>query len=215
MKTKRVGLIRVLTTDDKKLLNLHGEKIMAAFPELLVFSDCIPEQPEGVHDDATEAIATPKVIRLARQMAKDGAAAVIVSCAGDPGVVEASRELDIPVVGAGRAVASIARSLELPVGVLGLTTAVPPAIKDILGKTFIADIVPNGVLSTLDLMTPQGMTATVEAGEALKDKGAKVILLACTGMSTIGAAEKLESALGIPVIDPVRSEGAVTWALLA
>ena len=41
----------------------------------------------------------------------------------------------------------------------------------------------------------------------LKEKGAEVIALACTGLATIGIARELEEATGLPVIDPVLAEG--------
>ena len=211
---KHVGLIRVLTTTDTTLLNFHGERVMKYFPELNVVSACIPDQPEGIHDDATERIAVPKVLALAQDMEKNGARAVIVSCAGDPAVPEAVASLGIPVIGAGRAAASLARSLELPVGVLGITEKVPAGILSILGTYFCAELVPQGVVSTLDLMKPDGLEATITAGKILKGRGAKAILLACTGMSTIGVAEKLREALDIPVIDPVRAEAAAAWVAL-
>lgn len=211
---RRAGLIRVLTTTDTRLLNFHGEMVMKAFPGLEVFSACIPDQPEGVHDAATEKIAIPKVLALARKMENDGMEAVIVSCAGDPGVEQASAVLKIPVIGAGRAVASVARAFDLPVGVIGLMKTVPPAIRRILGDLLVAEIVPTGMVSTLDLMTLRGMSATIEAGYALKARGARVLALACTGLATIGAAEKLREALSMPVVDPVGAGGAVAWNAL-
>ena len=211
---KRVGLIRVLTTTDATLLNLHGDMVMRAFPGFEVFSACIPDQPEGIHDDATEELAVPKVLALARKMEDDGMEAVIVSCAGDPAVEQASTVLKIPVIGAGRAVASMAMAFGLPVGVLGITETVPPAMRRMLGGHMVADAVPSGVVSTLDLMTPRGMAATIDAGHVLKARGAKVLALACTGLATIGAADRLREALAMPVIDPVSAEGAVAWAAI-
>ncbi len=206
-----VGLARVLTTDDAALLEMHGRMIMEWYPGLDVRSACIPDQPEGVHDDATEAQAVPKVIALLEQMQADGMAAVIVSCAGDPGVPEAAERLTIPVIGAGRAAACMARLLDKPVGVLGITEVVPSAVRYILGDKLVADRVPDGVVSTLDLMKPEGKEATVAAGRRLLEQGAECILLACTGMSTIGAAALLRQALRVPVIDPVRAEAAAAW----
>jgi Asp/Glu/hydantoin racemase len=173
---KRVGLIRVLTTNDTALLNLHGELVMQYFPQFHVVSECISDQPEGIHDDATEKIAVPKVLALARKMERDGVEAVIVSCAGDPAVEEASGMLKIPVIGAGRAAASVAVSLNSPVGVLGLTSEVPEAMRRILGDFLIADAVPQGVESTLDLMKREGLAAALETGRILKAKGARVIV---------------------------------------
>jgi Asp/Glu/hydantoin racemase len=211
---KRIGLIRVLTTADQKLLNHHGALIMEWYPEFNVVSECIPDQNEGIHDDKTEELAFPKVLALAHKMENDGAEGIIVSCAGDPAVVQAGKELSIPVIGAGRAVAYMARTLEKPVGVLGITQEVPKAIQAALGSYLLAGVVPEGVVSTLDLMKEGGMKATIEAGGILKEKGAGVILLACTGLSTIGADKKLQAALGIPVLDPVRAEAAAAWLAL-
>ena len=56
MKKYRVGLIRVLTTDDPQLKQMHGALIEQYFPMLQVESRCIPDQPEGIHDDQTMAI---------------------------------------------------------------------------------------------------------------------------------------------------------------
>ena len=80
MKKARVGLIRVLTTDDPKVLNLHGKLIMDAFPDLEVITRCIPGQPQGVFDEASEEEAWPKVVDLAQEMAADDLEAIIVSC---------------------------------------------------------------------------------------------------------------------------------------
>ncbi len=211
---RQVGLIRVLTTEFEGMLRMHGDLVMSSFPGLNVISQCIPDQPDGIHDEETELIATPKVLELAADMERRGMEAVIISCAGDPGVDTLAKTLKIPVIGAGRAVASAARSLELPVGVLGLTKIVPEGIRRILGDYLVADTVPEGVESTLDLMTGQGKAAVIEAGRFLKSKGSRALALACTGMSTIGIATALAMELGMPVIDPVKAEGAMTWLAL-
>ena len=53
----RIGLIRVLTTEDAQLLQTHGRLIMERFPSLQVTSRCIPDHPSGVHNEATERSA--------------------------------------------------------------------------------------------------------------------------------------------------------------
>ena len=45
----KVGLIRVLTTEDEEVLSAHGKQIMSYFPELQVETKCIPDQYEGIH----------------------------------------------------------------------------------------------------------------------------------------------------------------------
>ena len=107
MKTYKVGLIRVLTTEDEELLQLHGKLIESYFPMFQVVSRCIPDQPEGIHDDETFAVGVPKVVNLAVELWKEGCQAIIISCAGDPGVPEARQAVPIPVIGAGSSTAAL------------------------------------------------------------------------------------------------------------
>lgn len=209
MRRYRIGLIRVLTTEDPELLTLHGKLLEQYFPMLEVESRCIPDQPEGIHDDATMALGVPKVVALAKQMWQEGFEAIVVSCAGDPGVVQARKEIPIPVVGAGESTAVLSLFYGSCPAALGITAEVPAGYQRVLGPRLAGSSRGEGVESVLDLMMPQGYTATVEAARQLKAEGADVIALSCTGMSTIQIAPRLEQDLGIPVLDPVMCEGLI------
>jgi len=214
VKRAKVGLIRVLTTSDRDLLELHGKKVMSWFPELEVVSRCIPDQPEGIHDDTTEQMAVPKVINLAEEFESEGFDGILVSCAGDPGVSELKEVLSILVVGAGRTTACIALSFDLPIGVLGITDEVPVGMKAVLRDRMIAWTKPSGVTSTLDLMTPAGRSNTLNAAEELKQKGVKVLALACTGMASIDVAPLIAKETGLIVVDPLKAAAAALWTVL-
>lgn len=205
----KVGLIRVVTMEDQEMLNLHGKLLEAYYPELEVESRCIPDQPEGIHDDQTENMAVPKIIELAKSWS--GIDALVISCAGDPAVAELRKELTIPVVGGGEATALLAMRYGKKFGALGITEEVPRAYREAFGENIVGNCRPEGVNSTLDLMTPTGRTNVVKKAQELKELGAEVIALACTGMSTIGIAKELEKECGIPVIDPVMAEGAIVY----
>ncbi|MCI8303887.1 MAG: hydantoin racemase [Lawsonibacter sp.] len=207
MRRYRVGLIRVLTTEDPELLGLHGKLLEQYFPMLEVEFRCIPHQPEGIHDDATMALSAPKVVALAREMWQEGFEAIVVSCAGDPGVEQARREVPIPVVGAGESTAALSLFYGSRPAVLGITADVPAGFQRTLGPALVSSDRGDGVESVLDLMTAQGCAATSEAAKRQKAMGADVIALSCTGMSTIRIAPELERELGIPVLDPVMCEG--------
>lgn len=213
MEKTRIGLIRVLTTNDPEVLGLHGNIIMNLFPELEVITHCIPGQPQGVFDQITEKQAWPKVVALAQEMATDGLKAIIVSCAADPGVRQAREVLDIPVIGAGSVAAHVALSLDTSIATLGITDNVPEAMADVLGPALVASAKPVGVETTIDLMAPNGKKATLEQAKKLKEKGAKVLVLACTGMSTIGVAQDIREELNIRVVDPVVASGFLAWYL--
>ena len=51
-----------------------------------------------------------------------------------------------------------------------------------------------------------GTTGTTSTPQ-VKEQGAEVLALACTGLATIGIAGDLERETGLPVIDPVMAEG--------
>lgn len=208
-KSYNIGLVRVVSFPEGDLLNLHGKIVENYYPMLKVTSKCIPDQPYGIHDDETKALAVPKIIDLARNW-KD-IDALIISCAGDPGVSELRKILDIPVVGAGESTAMIARRYGNIFGILGITDEIPTSYTRILGDNIVGTCNIPGIVSTLDLMTDEGREKVINKALELKSLGAEVIALACTGMATIGIAKELEKVCGIPVIDPVIAEGLITY----
>lgn len=210
MKKYKVGLIRVLTTNDLELLQRHGKLIEQRFPMLEIESRCIANQPEGIHDDKTLAEGEPKVVAMAEQMWREGFEAIIVSCAGDPGVAEARKVVPIPVIGAGESTASLCMFYGRSPAVLGITEDVPSGYQRVFGDKIVDNARGEGVESVLNLMTPEGYAATVAQAHKQKQMGADVIALSCTGMSSINIAPALERELGIPVLDPVLCEGLLT-----
>ncbi|GAA0794710.1 aspartate/glutamate racemase family protein [Faecalicatena orotica] len=205
METFKVGLIRVLTTEDQEVLLAHGKTIMEIFPGIEVETKCIPDQYEGIHSEELCRIAIPKIVETAKTF--QDADMLIVSCADDPGVEEIRKEIPgIPVTGGGETTAALALKYGEKIGVLGITDYAPAAYRRLLyGKMILGK--PDGVDSTLDLLTPEGRASTLKKGMELKEQGAQVIALACTGLGTIGIAGELEETTGLPVIDPVIAEG--------
>lgn len=206
MKKFKIGLIRVLTTDNEKVLYAHEKLIREYFPDLDVETKCIPDQPEGIHSPELGEIAIPKIVATAKTFAD--ADMIIVSCADDPAVKEIRKELPgIPVTGGGETTLALASKYGSKIGVLGITDYLPRAYQEAEKRYTIIKGKPDCVNSTLDLLTPEGEKAMLEEGVHLREQGAEVLALACTGLATIGIAGKLEKAAGIPVVDPVIAEG--------
>lgn len=205
----KLGLVRVVTITDEVLLNQHGRLLEHYYPQFTVESRAIEDQPTGIHDDETEALAVPKIIKLVKEW--NDVDAIVISCAGDPAVQELRAELSIPVIGAGEATALLAGHYGKKFGVLGITEEVPRAYSKAFGGNIVGTCRPEGVNSTLDLMTEKGRESVVQKALELKALGAEVIALACTGMSTIKIAKVLEEMCQIPVIDPVMAEGLVAY----
>jgi Asp/Glu/hydantoin racemase len=194
-----LGIIRVLTTADPNILNRHGEILHRQYGYDCV-SSCIPDQPDGIYDDASEAMAVPKIVALARDLEAEGATALFISCASDPGLAEVRRAVRVPVVGAGAAAAAVALNLGERVGVLGIRDEAPRPVGRILGDHLM-------VTTTRHLMEPDGQERALAAARELVAAGADTIALACTGLVTIGMAPILQRALGLPVVDPVLAGG--------
>mgnify|MGYP001777451224 FL=1 len=201
----RIGLVRVITLADRAQAECHARQIMERFPALEVETLCIPGQPEGIHSPGTKAEAVPKILDTA--MAFRDKDAIIISCADDPGVEQLRALLPVPVVGAGSSVAALARRWGPRAGVLGITDYAPDPYAEMFGENLINLGRPDHVASTLDLMTEAGRQGVLDLGRRLKAAGAQSIALACTGMSTVGMAPRLQEAVGLPVVDPVLAEG--------
>ena len=209
-KNFKIGLIRVLTTYDTELMNMHGRIIEKNFPGLIVESKCIPDQPEGIHSHELEQIAIPKIVETARSFHEPDM--IIVSCADDPGVAEIRDALPgIPVTGGGESTAALATKYGDKIAILGIVDYAPKAYLRMIPEKIIAVEKPEGVSSTLDLMTDKGHAACMEAAKRIKSMGAQIIALGCTGLTTIGIAKEIEKETGLPVVDPVLAEGLFAW----
>jgi Asp/Glu/hydantoin racemase len=164
---KDIGLIRVVTLKNKKLMESHGKLIERQFPDLTVETRCIPDQLKGIYDLGSEQIAIPKIIDLGLKLeAEKGVKAIIVSCAADPGVRALKERLGIPVIGAGSSVASLALAYGRKVGSLGISDHTPQPIKEILRDCLVAEAKPEGIKTTLDLMKKEAKkNSLIEAND--------------------------------------------------
>ena len=208
-----IGLIRVLSLENKEAMNGHGALVEEAFPGLHVQSQCIKDQPYGIYDKKSEEIAKPKIIELAKNL-EGKVEAIIISCAADPAVEKLKNELCIPVIGAGESLAAVARVLGNSVGVLTITDAPPDSVKRGLGEHYLAWAKVEKVENTLDLKEDDIVARTLNAARHLKRQGSDVIALACTGFSAIGIAPKIDKELRIPVVDPVLAAGSIAYNLM-
>lgn len=202
-----LAVIRVFTSDDPEILATHSRLLNARFG-LETVTYCIADQPFGIHNEATEAQAVPKIVALAQQAQADGAKAVFVSCAADPAVAECRQHISIPVIGAGSAAAATALALGRRVGVLNLNGPTPHRVARLLGNCMVAQVSPEKVRNTTDLLTPAGREAALAAAQSLSEQ-ADVIIFACTGFTTIGLAPILRRNIRIPIIDAVEAGGAI------
>lgn len=201
-----LGVIRVFTSNNPKILTQHAFIITEKFG-IPTKTACIPDQPKGIYNDETEAIAIPKIVEEGIKLVNDGCQAIFISCAADPALEQLRKSVQVPVFGAGSAAAYTALAFGKPVGAMGIGESVPPAVSSVLGDSLVDYIRPEGVTNTTDLLTPKGKEKGIEAAKKLIDKGAEVIVFACTGFSTIQLKDELEEKLGVIAIDAVEAGG--------
>lgn len=208
-----LGIIRVITLQDPVDADLHGELIRRKYG-LEVTSACIPDQPQGVYDERTEALAIPKIVKLAQELEEMGCRAIGISCAADPALEECRSAVSVPVLGAGSCAAHLGLAGADRLGVLTILEETPPLIRSVLGPAYVGMERPEGVTTTLDLRTPQGREAALNSAARLAERGAEGIVLACTGFATIGFAEEVERRLGLRAFDPILALGAAASVIL-
>jgi Asp/Glu/hydantoin racemase len=208
-----LGIIRVITLADAAAVAAHGNLLARIFG-LDVVSECIPEQPEGIYDDATETMAVPKIVAVARRLEARGCTLIGTSCAADPALDEVRAVVRVPVIGAGSAAGYVARAASRRIGVLTILEETPPRLRVLLGDAYIGVDKPVGVRTTLDLQTDAGREGALAAAARLIERGADTIVLGCTGFTTIEFAPVLRRRFGIGFVDPVIALGACAAALM-
>jgi allantoin racemase len=188
-----------------------GTEIIAVTPEIG------PESIEGYLDHVAADIAVVReVIRAERH---GGADAYITACYGDPGL-HACREITAaPVVGVGEAsmyMAAVVAPLFSIISILERCNYSLYGMIDAYGMRQRCVSVRATPLTVLDAVNDPGgvMAELTRAGElAIKEDGAEALLLGCAGMVTF--TEELESELGLPVFDGVRSAVKMAEALVS
>lgn len=208
-----LGILRVLSMDSVTAINQHGDRISARYG-IPVRSAAIADQPDGIHDLETEALAEPKLLQLATELRDSGCEALGISCFADPAVAKIRAALGIPVIGAGTAATTMAMSLPGKVGILTILRDIPGHLTDLLGKAYCGFALPEGVTTSNDLKSPDAWAASLDAVADLKKRGASTIILGCTGYTTIDFAAAAATELDVRVIDPIDALGAAAAAIV-
>lgn len=209
----RMGVLRVLTTDDRSVLEAHGQIIEAHLSQVTTISRCISDHPDGIPSEAAEAAAKPHIIELATEMA-DGVDILLVSCALDPAVDQLHSLLSIPVVGAGHSTASMAKAVGTRVGTLSIEDGVAPVISETLDDVHHANERVEDAETTNFLTTPAGREAIRDAVDRLEATGCDVVAPSCTGLTSSGILPELNAATSMTIVDPVLAMGTVGYMIV-
>jgi allantoin racemase len=190
---------------------------------VMVTQSAIATGPASIESAFDEAIAVPPTLAEVTAAAESGAGAIVINCMGDPGLQAARELVSVPVLGPGQTSMHLASMLGHRFSILTVLDQLvsvdeeKAATYGIAGR--LASVRSVGI-PVLDLEGSQDklIGALTEQGlRAVRDDGAHVLILGCTGM--LGAAARLRAELaahgvtGIPVIDPIPATLHVAAAL--
>lgn len=184
-----------------------SERITAQIKSAVASQDVeVVRSPQGPSAIETDADVTSSIGPLLATAAAHDASAVVVACFSDPGLSELREQSSVPAIGIAESAIHAALELGERVGVISSVQDSIPRHERYwkkLGVTqnVIADIPLE--MGVLELDSAEAYERAVDAGLRLVAGGADVIVLGCTGMTHMQ--ERLESALGVPVVDPCRA----------
>lgn len=173
----------------------------------------LQEGPPGIQ---TERHIQQVILPLCRLIERErDAAAFVIACFSDPGLYAARETTQRPVFGIAEAGVTMALNLGCDVGIISI---LPSAVRRHhryfrslgLASRIVGDRpVGMGVAELVD--EERTLKRMIEAGLQLRDDdGADVMVMGCAGMARYRA--ELESALGVPVIDPTQAAAGMAIA---
>lgn len=142
--------------------------------------------PLTIESAYEEYLTIPETCEVALEAVREGYDAIIIGCAGDPGLNAVRELVDIPVVGPGETSICLASLLGKKV------LRVSPMT---IGMT---------VLEARENRQKALEKIEREGRKAIKEGKADVMVLECMSLGFLGISNDLQKRLKIPVIDPVR-----------
>ena len=145
------------------------------------------ETIESIYDEYVNA---PYILQKVVEAVKSGANAVVIDCFGDPGL-DAARELvDVPIIGANQASTYLAAQLASRFSIINILPGTEIQVLNLVRKYGLTDHLVS--IETIDYGVTEVVRGGSEVINAVKDavlravsKGAKAVVLGCTGMSKL------------------------------
>jgi allantoin racemase len=173
-------------------------------PGIVFATEQLDDGPTTIESDDEHRQATRAVVEAIRERSA-GHDGVIIACHGDPGLSEARRLLEVPVLGIGETSMLAAAAAAPSFGLLTLGPAVVPRklrqLQAIGLQARCAAVEPTGT----GVLHAIGESADPEpyrvAARAAIAKGAGALVLGCAGM--VPVREWLSAEVPVPVVEPV------------
>lgn len=207
---KRIRIVLPITT--KGLVDTQGYKVIAS-PETEISTVQIDRGPASIESEFDKMLAIPDTVFKVMEAEREGMDAVVINAMGDPGLYPARQVVSIPVVGPAEATMHTASMLGYRFSVVTILESVAYMLTqlskfyDVYGKLASVRWVGIPVLALENDPKRLVKLLVEETGTAIKDDGAHVIVLGCTGMFGLAQAVQVglekQGYVGIPVLDPI------------
>jgi allantoin racemase len=205
----RIELITPIITEG--IRSLDDVKPLAR-EDLTITHTLIEQGPASIESEFDEALAVPATIRKAMDAEARGANAIIIDCMGDPGLHACREVVSIPVLGPAQTAMHTASLLGHRFAFVTVLERLRPMIGKIIAgygltenyASFRAIDVP--VLDIAHDLAKLNAALAREAAIAVREDGADVIVLGCTGFFGCAGAMRealVAEGLDVPVIDPI------------
>jgi allantoin racemase len=179
-----------------------------------------PGGPLSIESHAEEILCVPPMIRALRARNRP-ADAIIIGCFGDPGLAALRELFDCPVVGPFEASLHLAAQLGARAGVVTVLDSVVSMLDQLARGMGMSLRYAGAAAIDVPVLDLRGNTAHVmervaDAGHGLLvQHGADVLVLGCMSLAFLGAAEQVQAALGVPVVNPAKCALKTAEALVA
>jgi Asp/Glu/hydantoin racemase len=176
----------------------------------------LPDGPPGIESQAQADEVVPHLLALAHSL-EGQAAGFVIACFGDPGLHALRDRTTKPTLGIQECSVLAALALGQRFGVISILPASIPRHMRAFGAMGVMDRLAGdraldlGVADLADAATTQSRMEHV--GAELRDRdGADVLIMGCAGMARYR--DPLETALGVPVVEPCQAATAMALGLV-
>jgi allantoin racemase len=205
--------IRLITPIITKGMRNLDEVAPFSRPDLTFSMVQLDHGPPSIECEFDEALCIPDTIRRALEAEREGVSAIIIDCMGDPGLRACREAVSVPVLGPCEVSMHLATMLgECFTVVTTMDCSKPMLVNNaklynVAQRMARVRAVNVPVLDIQKDITMLQRRMAEEAERAVREDGADVIVLGCTGF--LGLATKIREHLlatfkvTIPVIDPI------------
>jgi allantoin racemase len=178
-------------------------------PGVILESRTSDTGPKSIESMWEEYLSIPHTMELAVQLEKEGFDAIIPGCVGDPGIDGVRELVSIPVIGPGATSMQVAAGLGHSFSVLTILDSVIRPTEHLAYTAGVAQKLASvrsigiPVLELNDDLDRTFAQLILTAKIAIEKDRAEVLVIGCGTLSF--RSEELQAAVGVPVVNPLRS----------